>query len=320
MAVDRVSRRVVAAEDGLTGRQVGVDCHERRSGRDGPVVVVLGGVHGDEPEGVLAAGRLATEPVPLRRGTLRVVPICNEEAFAAGSRVTPADGGNLARSFPGHPDGTLTERLAAVLGGQVLADADLLVDLHTAGRRYDMPPLVGCLDDGTPAALASRRAAVAFGLGTVWLHAEYSPGRSLSVPAARGRPAIYAECPGGEGIDPAMVDAYVRGVRAVLAELDMAEPPEGPPPPAPRFVAGGGDLDTDVLRVAAGGFFLAAVAAGDPVEPGQPLGGVLDVTGRCRQELRSPRRGRVMFLRRAARVRPGDVAACLAEDVPSPGS
>ncbi|HYT10126.1 MAG TPA: M14 family metallopeptidase [Mycobacteriales bacterium] len=321
MAVERVSRRIPVAEDGLTGRELGFDCHEQRSGRDGPTVVVLGGVHGDEPEGVLAAGRLCAGPLPLplRRGMLRVVPVCNEEAVAASSRVTPTDGGNLARSFPGDPAGALTDRLAAVLTKQVLADADLLIDLHTAGRRYDMPPLVGSLDDGSSAAKASRAAALAFGLGTVWLHRRYSPGRSLSVLAARGRPAIYAECPGGEAVDPRWVDAYVLGVRRVLAALELADPPAAPPPATPHYVSGGGDLDSDVLRFGAGGLFVATVAAGETVEAAQPLGRVLDVTGRCRQEIRSPAAGRVMFLRRAALVRAGDVAACLAVDVPPPG-
>jgi predicted deacylase len=309
-------RRLDVAGDGLPTRPVGVDCHEVDSGLPGPLVTVLGGVHGDEPEGVLAAGRLCAQDMPLRKGRLRVVPVANEEAFLAGSRTSPADGGNLARCFPGDPDGSPTPRLAALLTDTVLTETDLLIDLHTAGRRYDMPAFVGCLDDGSEAARASRAAAEAFGLDTLWLHPTYSPGRSLSVPLAQGRAAIYAEGPGGESVHQELVDSYVDGVLGVLASLDLLEPSPSPPSRPPvRLVAGGGDLDRDVIAFSAGGLFVAEVAAGDTVHAGRPLGSVLDVHGRARQVLRATRDGRVMFLRRAAQVRPGDVAACLADNV-----
>ena len=310
--------RLTAEGNGLAARPPGVDCHELDGGAPGPVVVVLGGVHGDEPEGVLAAGRLCAKQLPLRAGRLRVVPVANEGAFSAGARATPSDGGNLARSFPGEALGGPTQRLAALLAGAVLADADLLIDLHTAGRRYDMPPFVGCLDDGSPAARASRAAAEAFGLDTLWLHPAYSAGRSLTVPAARGRPAIYAEGPGGEAVDSGLVDSYVGGVLRVLASLGLLadRPPPSRQSPT-RIVSGGGDLDRDVLTFAAGGLFVANVAAGDAVATGQPLGEVVDVHGRTRQVLRARRAGRVMFLRRAAQVRPGDVVAALADDIGS---
>jgi uncharacterized protein len=308
------SRRLDVSDDGLPGRGSGVDCHELDSGRPGPLAVVLGGVHGDEPEGALAAGRLCRLDLPLRVGRLRIVPVANEEAFAATSRTSPADGLNLARVFPGDRGGSPTLRLAALLATAVLADSDLLIDLHTAGRRYDMPRFVGCLDDGTSAGRASRVAAEAFGLDTVWLHPGYSPGRSLSVPVARGRPAIYAEGPGGESIDPTTVDSYVRGVIGVLAAFGMVAADGGPTARPTRFVTGGGDLDRDVVTFTAGGLFVAAVTAAEWVAAGQLLGVVQDVHGRPRQELLAPRGGRVMFLRRAAQVRPGDVAVCLADD------
>ena len=306
-------RRLAATDDGLPGRGPGVDCHELDSGAPGPLVVVLGGVHGDEPEGTLAAGRLCRRELPLRAGRLRVVPVANEEAFRAASRTTPADGVNLARVFPGDPAGSPTRRLAALLSTRVLADADLLIDLHTAGRHYDMPLFVGCLADDSAAGVASRAAAEAFGLDTVWLHPTYSAGRSLSVPVARGRPAIYAEGPGGESVDLGTVGSYVRGVLGALTGLGLLAAPAGPASGPVRYVAGGGDLDRDVLTFTAGGLFAAAVAAGDAVLADQLLGTVQDVYGVVRQELRAPHGGRVMFLRRSAHVRPGDVAASLAE-------
>ncbi len=104
-----------------------------RGRASGPPAAVTAGVHGDEYEGVAAVGDLtnALDPVTLR-GTLILVPVANPTAFAAGTRTNPEDGANLARSFPGDPDGTPTERLAAKLftavGGNVATTAYLHCD------------------------------------------------------------------------------------------------------------------------------------------------------------------------------------------------
>ena len=81
-------------------------------GGDGPTAVVFGGVHGDEPEGQVAALRLAreTEPGDLP-GRLIVVPCASPEASQAYTRLWPS-GANLNRSFPGSPDGPPDEQLA----------------------------------------------------------------------------------------------------------------------------------------------------------------------------------------------------------------
>jgi predicted deacylase len=102
-------------------------------------------------------------------------------------------------------------------------------------------------------------------------------------------------------------------VLGALTGLGLLAAPAGPAAGPVRYVAGGGDLDRDVLTFTAGGLFAAAVAAGDAVLADQLLGTVQDVYGVVRQELRAPHGGRVMFLRRSAHVRPGDVAASLAE-------
>src|SRR4051794_8848897 len=117
----RVTRRIGdrASEGG-----VGFRLHEL--GRaDGPCVVVLGGVHGDETQGVRAAMKVADAAFRSDlAGRLLVVPVAHEAAFQAASRVNPADGGNLARAFPGSPAGTPTERLAHLLEQEVLCGAD----------------------------------------------------------------------------------------------------------------------------------------------------------------------------------------------------
>src|SRR5262245_10996737 len=132
--------------------------------QDGPTLAVLAGVHGDEYEGIRAIPEVfrSVELAELR-GRLVMVPVCNVPAFRTATRISPIDGLNLARVFPGDPHGTVTQRIAHVLTEHVIGPASLLVDLHSAGIAYTMPTLVGYPYADTPHARASRAAALAFG-------------------------------------------------------------------------------------------------------------------------------------------------------------
>lgn len=298
-----MSRRRVDA-----GPAGGFAVHHFESGVPGPRVVVLGGVHGDETEGALAAGRLAAAPPALTTGSLDIVPVCHEAAFAADSRTSPVDGGNLARVFPGDPAGQPTALLAHHLFIEVLAGADFLIDLHTSGQHYDMPFLAGYRGESRGTRNIGERAAIAFGADFVWRHTGRSQGRTVSVVDH----AIYCESPGGGPTDPAMVDAYAAGVLRVLAELDVVA--EGPPRRSrPQIrVTGGGDLDRDMVSVSQSGVFLAEVTRGDRVSSGQRLGTVVDVSGTALEELFSPGDGHVMAMKRRSPVAAGDLVVCIA--------
>src|SRR6476469_4095926 len=89
--------------------------------RPGPTVALLGGVHGDELEGVLAARRVARRLDPgTLRGCVRIAAPAHPSAWAAVSRTSPVDGLNLARVFPGDPGGGPTEQVAAFLTARVI--------------------------------------------------------------------------------------------------------------------------------------------------------------------------------------------------------
>ena len=297
-------RRRIATDDG-----VGFDRWTLASGASGPRVVILGGVHGDELEGALAAGSLTTRPLALHRGVLEIVPVCHEAAFVCDSRTSPLDGGNLARTFPGAPDGTPTERLASLLTEHVLDGADLLVDLHTSGQSYDMPFVAGFTRDERDPERIGERAATAIGADFLWHHPHRSPGRTLSVVDV----GIYVECPGGGPVDTRYVERYVTGVLRVLSELDMVDDSVAPPVERAAIrVAGGGNLDKDMTSVGNTGLFVHAVARGDAVKAGQLLGTVVDVRGSTLEVVRAATDGRVMAVTRRSSVEAGDLVVCLA--------
>jgi N-alpha-acetyl-L-2,4-diaminobutyrate deacetylase len=109
-------------------------------GGDGPVALVFGGVHGDEPEGQVAALNLAREAVPEAvSGQLIVIPCASPEASRAYTRLWPS-GANLNRSFPGSPEGSPDEQLADFVSRMLIPRAELVVDMHSGGRGSICPP------------------------------------------------------------------------------------------------------------------------------------------------------------------------------------
>ncbi|MBX4994624.1 N-alpha-acetyl-L-2,4-diaminobutyrate deacetylase [Rhizobium binae] len=111
-----------------------------RNGK-GPTALLTGGNHGDEYEGPIALFDLAcclqAEAVS---GAVIIIPAMNYPAFLAGTRTSPIDRGNMNRSFPGRPDGTVTEKIADYFQRVLLPMADLVLDFHSGGRTLDFLP------------------------------------------------------------------------------------------------------------------------------------------------------------------------------------
>jgi N-alpha-acetyl-L-2,4-diaminobutyrate deacetylase len=111
-----------------------------RSGK-GPTALFTGGNHGDEYEGPLALYELARTLDPRQvSGTVIIVPAMNYPAFRSGTRTSPIDKGNMNRSFPGRPDGTVTEKIADYFQRELLPRADIVLDFHSGGRTLDFVP------------------------------------------------------------------------------------------------------------------------------------------------------------------------------------
>jgi hypothetical protein len=105
------------------------------SGLAGKTLMVLGGVHGNEPGGWMAAEEVATWTPA--RGSLVVVPRANVQAIPDFVR-TRDDLGDLNRLYPGSPDAALPmERMAAAIVALAKEfGAELLLDMHESWAFY----------------------------------------------------------------------------------------------------------------------------------------------------------------------------------------
>lgn len=108
---------------------------------EGPTALLTGANHGDEYEGPAALFELARTLKPEDvQGRVIIVPALNYPAFRAGTRTSPIDRGNLNRSFPGRPDGTVTEKIADYVTRHLLPLADVVLDFHSGGKTLDFLP------------------------------------------------------------------------------------------------------------------------------------------------------------------------------------
>ena len=105
------------------------------SGVEGPTLLVLGGVHGNEPGGWMAADGIAEwEPA---RGSLLVAPRANVTAISLFERTTDALG-DLNRLYPGSFDAELPmARMAAhIVDVARRYEVDVVLDLHESWGFY----------------------------------------------------------------------------------------------------------------------------------------------------------------------------------------
>jgi predicted deacylase len=275
----------------------------------GPVLAVTAGVHGDEYEGVRTIFSLfETLDTAALRGTVLAVPVVNPPAHRACSRTSPLDGQNLARVFPGRPDGTVSERIADVLAREVIAKADFYIDLHSGGVRYAMPSMAGYASFDE----RGRKAAEAFGAPVIWGHPVIEPGRTISIALERGIPFLYCEAWGAGRIAPADLEMMQRGLDNLLRHLGML-PGEPRIPHPPRRLKGVGNTDKG-LEAGADGFLLLDVALMDRVGAGQQLGRLVDLQGNELERYAAPCAGTVALTHEMPMVAKGDTLFLLADE------
>jgi len=282
----------------------------------GPVVLLFGGTHGDEFEGPAALMRLVDAlDVDAITGQIIIVPALNTPALQDASRVSPIDGVNLNRAFPGNPKGSITEQIAFYVESQLLPLADAAIDLHSGGNASVFAPCT-LPTRTTDAGLAARNLALAkvFGLPLIWVLGGLNDKRSLNSAAERaGVPMIAAELGGGGGVDPAITDATEAGLYRLLRHVGVLAG-EVPTCDAPRMVT---LVSADhSLYAQSDGIFDRQVSAGRSVKAGQLAGRMHHVTEprRTSEDVLFTVDGFVLAHTNRGYVRRGDMLLLVAQD------
>jgi predicted deacylase len=269
-------------------------CFEAAGAEDGPRLCILAGVHGCEYSGIAAVGRfMRTLDTAELSGSVVAVPIVSPAMFAGRAAfVSPADGKNPNRCFPGDPDGTYSEQLAHHVFTELIAPSDALVDVHGGDLVEALEPFT--LHDESPVADRARAMAVAYGLPYVVCPEPDGTaigGTTSAAAAAAGIPGITPEAGGCGLLEEDAIAAHVRGLGNVLRVLAMlpgeVEPPERPQRLVRRFIW---------LRSMGAGWWQPDVRPGEAVAAGARLGAVCDLFGEELEVVPAPEGGVPLFV------------------------
>ncbi len=197
---------------------------------EGPTIFLTGGSHGDEYEGPIALMKLArTLDASEISGQVIIIPALNYPAVMAGTRLSPIDGVNMNRAFPGTRSGSVSSMIAHFVHQKILPVADVVLDIHSGGKTLMFSPFA-CyhrIPDSEVMAQA-KQAMLAFGapvsLELVELDAE---GMLDTAVEDMGKIFVGCELGGGGTTTTHTVSVAETGIRNLLAHFDIiAEKPQ----------------------------------------------------------------------------------------------
>ena len=287
-------------------------------GERGPTALVLAGNHGDEYPGQVAILRLCRElKLDQMLGRVILIPCLTIPGSKAMTRLSPLDGKNFNRCFPGKADGTVSEMLAHYLATVLFPLADIVIDIHTGGRSLDFVP---CAHMHLVAdAIQCRQMAAgteAWNSDFAFLYTDIAGTGLLPVEAERqGKIVITTEMGGGEVVHPSVHRLTQSGLRNVLVHFNVIRGEKVPRSKPARWVQA---LDRDDYRFAPeSGIYESLVDLGADVGAGQKVGAIhfLERPDREPVYVHALTAGVLIGSRAPSVVVQGDCVACIAHDV-----
>ncbi len=279
---------------------------------EGPRVLLLGGVHGDEYEGqVMAMKLMRSLELANVRGQIVILNAANAPAAYAGTRTSPLDNGNLNRAYPGDPRGTPTQEIAWLLNEVLLPGVDYLLDFHSGGAgNYVLPTAHVYWHPDEAVMTRLIHMLKVFGMpDSVILKGLIDHDKKAIGAADRlGVLRFASELGGAGGIT---VDALRRaeaGLARLLFDIGLlAEPITREPAPPTRFLRRLANADYGYAQTS--GLWEPYVDVGATLAEGQPVGAVHDPAQPWRDPwiIHSRHAGTLYAIRRPARCEMGQI-------------
>ncbi len=279
-----------------TGTRVNIQLEVFRGEMPGPHVLIIGGVHGDEINGVEIVRRTLADHLfhNLLAGTVIVVPLLNVYGFINFSREVP-DGKDVNRSFPGSMSGSLASRVARIVTKNIVPQVDILIDCHAGGQgRYNYPQVRVTKGDQESIELAR-----AFNAPFI-IQKGILRGSLRKVAKQNNKPCLVYE--GGEALrlDGYPIGRGVEGIKRTLASLKMLTYDE-PPTSTPVEIH-----HTSWVRASKAGLFIWSECSGARVKKGDVLGAIYDPYGTDQTDVLATVDGYILGHTNAPLVNKGD--------------
>ncbi len=276
----------------------------RSSKHNGPVVLISGGLHGDEINGIVTTRKILQEfdqGISLESGTLIFIPLVNIYGFLSNSRTFP-DGRDLNRSFPGSKKGSLASRIAYILSEEILPLIDYGVDFHTGGKLLSNYPQVR-VDFKDKVGLELAKA-----FGTHYVVNSKPIEKSFRKIAYSNRKHLLVY-EGGESmrLDPYAIEEGIVGTKRLLHYLGMVNSPQLP---QNTIIL----KDSEWNRAKASGIFTCLVKLGDFVRKGEIIAQISDPFGQEIISVKAGTNGHVIGLNNNPVINVGDALIHLGKE------
>ena len=269
-----------------------------RGKEDGPCLLLIGGIHGDETNGVEIVRQIVAsglnKPV---KGAVICIPLLNVFGFLSGTREFP-DGRDLNRMFPGSNKGSLASKFAYHLMTNVIPKVDYCIDYHTGGAQrfnYSQVRINGTDEEtlnlakvfGSPYIVFSKSKEKTFRNTMVDLGKKvllFEGGKSLNLDKTVTK----------IGIQGAVNVMHHLGMRDFSTKISTTENP-------PIVIK-----TSKWIRAKHSGMYRSYIRVGQKVEKGAKLGSISDPFGDFERIFKNPQEGYVLNSNHAPVVNQGD--------------
>ncbi len=268
-----------------------------RAKKDGPTILLMAGMHGDEINGVEIVRRVIrkgwNKP---SAGTIICVPVFNILGFLSMQREVP-DRRDLNRSFPGSKNGSLASQFAWHFIEEITPVADYVVDFHTGSNQRNNFAQIRCVFDDSESLELARVFNPPFIVNSAYIH------KSLREEMhKRGKKILLFEGGKDNSIEEQIVQEGLDGVKRLLDHLDIRHfRVEASVERDPVLIR-----ESRWLRAPNSGMFQSLVVNGSEVTVDDTLGIVTDPFGKIERKVKSHMSGFVFCVNESPIVNKGD--------------
>jgi predicted deacylase len=265
-----------------------------RAPKDGPVLLLTGGLHGDEINGVEIVRRMIeSKQIMPDKGTVIAIPIVNIYGFIQNARGLP-DGKDINRSFPGAKGGSLAKLLAYTLMKEIIPEINCGIDFHTGGAARSNYPQVRCSFKHAE----SKKLATAMG-APVMMNSSLITKSFRSAAHKKGKPILVFETGESLRYDEFGIEEGIHAAKRLMKHLGMIS--EAPDPNKTKTFT-----HSTWVRTKNAGLFISKAKLGEEFNKRQVLGAIKDPYGDLSSRVVAPKDGMVIGLNNCPVVNKGD--------------
>lgn len=287
--------------------QVPVIVH--RAKNDGPTLLLMAGMHGDEINGMEIIRRVIrkgwNKP---NAGTVICIPVFNIFGFLNVSRELP-DGRDLNRSFPGSNTGSLASQFAYHFMKEIAPVVDYVIDFHTGASQRNNFSQIRCVFSDEQ----SLRLAQVFNPPFI-IHSSYISKSIRESMNKRKKQILLFEGGKTNSIEEKVVNEGLDGIKRMLEHLQMRSFKfDNSLNREPIFIR-----NSRWIRASHAGMFCLLVENGAQVTVGTVLGIITDPFGKIERKVKSPINGFVFCVNETPVVNKGDALFHVGQSIENP--